>query len=207
MCMFTYTYIYIITCIHIYSRIDIHINAHVELYTSSIRFFFNNRVLDDLAHHYLSYDRESLVQGRKTCYNVRVERGFFRSHNLTSDFTVSDMWLWDMWLLFKFIHRRLAVTIWIESHATWQTCHFESCDSELYTWDFTVTTWLESLKTRALPQHLSLARQGTVVLVSTNMTKFEYTLSTIHMDALHCRTIQHSDHFPPTTWSNLLCML
>ena len=89
--MFTSLYIYTITRIHIYPHTDIRIYTHVESHTSSIRVFCYNRVLDDLAHHYFSYDQERLMQGRKTRYNVRVERGFFRSHNLTSDFTVSDM--------------------------------------------------------------------------------------------------------------------
>ena len=47
-------------------------------------YLHHNRILDDLEHHHLSHNREGFVEDHKKYYSVRVERGSFRSHNLTS---------------------------------------------------------------------------------------------------------------------------
>ena len=56
-------------------------NARHETF---VFFIYTPLVFDDLAHHHLLHNWEGFVQEHKKCYSVRIERGSFCSHNLTS---------------------------------------------------------------------------------------------------------------------------
>jgi len=66
-------------------------------------------------------------------------------HVTLSHVTVSDLTDMLVWVMWPDSYTwDCTVTSWMESHVIWETCYFESCDAELWTWEFTVTTWLES---------------------------------------------------------------
>jgi hypothetical protein len=140
----------------------------------SVCFYLHNnwRLQDDLAHSHLSHNREGFVGEHKQCYSVRVERGSFRSHNLTSHWmktsalllhlslALSEYWIKNV----REISREIF--LWVSSAFSSALLHHLSLALSEY-WIKNVREisrknflWESSAFSSALLQHLSLIRNG-----------------------------------------------